>query len=123
MLNHLKLFPSLWKYFARTLSSFCFKLLDEGNETSLRESWYFFSMIISLVEILVEMELFSRKLSSTDNEEIWFPIFSLFDCIKILISLTLNCETISIRNLILSQQFKVSLFFKYPIFGFKVTRR
>lgn len=34
-------------------------------------------MIISLVEILVEMELFSRKLSSTDNEEIWFPIFSL----------------------------------------------
>lgn len=80
---------------------FLFQVVGRGKRNFFEGVMVFFFNDYFSCGDPVEMELFSRKLSSIDNEEIWFPIFSLFDCIKVLISLTLNCETISIRHLIL----------------------
>lgn len=121
-LDHLKLFPFLWKYFLREKSLLSFYVSSrwtrKENETSSRES--FFSMareyVFTSFRIFTEMELkFSRKFSfhlvfqfflwqMYKSQSLWDNIDKIFDFIA------------AVWN-------KHRLFFEYPIFGFEITGR
>lgn len=119
-LDHLKLFPFLWKYFLREKSLLSFYVSSRWTrKTKLLRGNHFFQWLVNTF-LLLFGSLQRWNCFRENFHFIWFSNFFLWQMYK---SQSLWDNIDKIFDFIAAVWNKHRLFFEYPIFGFEITGR